>query len=156
MREPKWLADARVEGRIVSETTARKRPGVACVYLDVPPSTNNLYLNARKGRVKSPAYRAWIKENAHSANMLTPVEGRFRIVYTLGGKVNKGRDLANIEKALTDLLVAVGAIPGDSIRAGLHEVVLRYDAGFACDPFVKVEIQSLAADIPRPIPATAN
>jgi hypothetical protein len=142
MREPKWLTDARKDGRIIGETPARKSNTVS-VYLDVPPSTNNLFLNARKGRVRSPQYRAWIKANAPTADMLTPVEGRFRIVYTLGGKVNTSRDLANIEKALTDLLVMVGAIPGDSIRDGLHEVTMRYDAGFPCDAFVKVEIQSL-------------
>jgi hypothetical protein len=87
------------------------------VILPPPPSTNNLYLNARKGRVKTAEYRRWIEAADPVARTLAPPASLpCRLNYLLAGKWREQSDGFNREKALTDLLVACGVVPGDSLR----------------------------------------
>lgn len=83
------------------------------IRLPFPPSTNNLYLNARKGRVLSPEYRAW-KEQAGwelKAQNLQPFTER-AIIHIDIDDTRQG-DCANREKAVVDLLVSHGILKGD-------------------------------------------
>jgi hypothetical protein len=131
---------ARREGRIVGERVAgvgytgiRKpppklpppadpRPVADVVRVDLPlcPTTNNLYTdaNGRKGRVKSAAYRAWIEAAdkclAGLPRCRTPAA--VWIVIVPGPGFTLACDAFNREKATTDLLVAGGILPGDSIK----------------------------------------
>lgn len=82
--------------------------------LPIPPTVNNLYFNVQsRGRVKSAKYKDWIWRA--KAELLKqkpePVKGPFSISYAV--PVNNRRDLANHEKALTDLLVAHEIVPDD-------------------------------------------
>ena len=117
--------------------------------LPIPPSTNNLYVNTRRGRVLSPEGRAW-KESVllelalkKMRPWVASVAKPFGIEYTVVGPVNMSRDIANFEKVCTDCLVTAGVIPGDSIRAGLWRVCLMYVHAAEGLPHVKVKIHSV-------------
>ncbi len=164
--EPEWLTRARQEGRILSETgVAEPRkakshretlpPAVdedgdpqdkLTFELPIPPSTNNLYVNTRKGRVISPQGREWKDAAALIVRIckvrpwVASVSKPFGIEYTVVGPVNMGRDLANCEKIMTDVLVQCGVIPGDSLRAGLWRVCLTYAHSTDGEPHVRVRI----------------
>ena len=83
------------------------------VWLPFPPSTNNLFLNARKGRILSPEYRAWRKEAGWALQTQKPPALTTRVILTIDLDDTKQGDCANREKAVTDLLVAHKVIPGD-------------------------------------------
>lgn len=87
------------------------------VILPPPPSTNNLFLNARKGRIKTAEYRAWIAKAEPDVRALAPPASLpCRLNYLLAGKWNEQSDGFNREKALADLVVSCGIIPDDSLR----------------------------------------
>jgi hypothetical protein len=159
--EPEWLAKARAEGRITETRTnmaaldidrIHQRPNDTTPIrfdLPIPPSTNNLYVNTRRGRVLSPEGRAW-KESVllelalkKMRPWVASVAKPFGIEYTVVGPVNMSRDIANFEKICTDCLVTAGVIPGDSIRAGLWRMCLMYVHAAEGMPHVKVEIHSV-------------
>lgn len=113
------------------------------IELPLPPSTNNLFMTIGKHRPKSPKYRDWIATAVPMLAALTPLSRPpFALTYTLFGGcgLNLARDLGNIEKPITDAIVAAKLLPDDSLRAGLWSIQLRYverDEGTAC---VRVEL----------------
>jgi hypothetical protein len=89
--------------------------------LPMPPSSNNMFVNApgkQGGRFPSGAYKAWKKaagraliEQWQAAE--GPVIGKPYAVH-IELNLNHQADIANREKALTDLLVAtIPGFPGD-------------------------------------------
>lgn len=135
----KALEGAVRNGLIAGSTTPPPNPGThAYAQLSLPPSTNNLFMNAKgRGRVKSKQYREWIEDNGHAAGSLkTPDRFPVRVCLKVGGKLNVRRDLDNLIKPCLDLLVSVGVLPDDSwkyVTGGRWE----YQPG-ECDPFVLV------------------
>lgn len=112
------------------------------VELPVPPSTNNLFASAKgtRRRFITAEYRAW-KELAAplAAALKSPAAYPVEVWLTLAGKgINPQSDVANREKATTDLLVSCGVLAGDSLKyvVGNHQVY-RPDDG---PPRVVVEI----------------
>ena len=93
-------------------------------WTKLPPTTNNLYLNVyRKGRIISPAYRVWQNETIPSVGKGMPdkpIEDKFGIQYYIMRPDRRKRDIANMEKALTDSLVKHGVIKDDSQMEVLH------------------------------------
>ena len=83
------------------------------VHLPKPPSSNGLFLNLKRGgRAKTEQYKAWIAWAGHELNRQASekVSGPIRVRII----VDKGRaDLANLEKATTDLLVRHKLIDDD-------------------------------------------
>lgn len=104
------------------------------VEVPVPPSANNLF-PTRKGssrRFKSPGYKAW-QAAAHPVleTLRRPAAFPVEVWLTLAGSgVNGRRDLANVEKAVVDGLVATGVLPDDCLTyvVGIH-LVYRPDGG---------------------------
>lgn len=87
--------------------------------VSMPPSANNLFANkAGGGRHKTKAYEAWISENEWLVKMATQdgrkIAGPYSLTIRIGKPDNRKRDIANCEKALSDLLVSVGAVRDDS------------------------------------------
>jgi hypothetical protein len=86
--------------------------------LPVPPSANNLFATYNGRRIISRAYKAWRKtaaetllEQWRAADQ--PVIGQPYAVH-IELNVNHQGDIANREKAITDLLVAtIPGFPGD-------------------------------------------
>jgi Holliday junction resolvase RusA-like endonuclease len=88
------------------------------ICLPFPPSVNNLFAG-QKRRYRSAEYEAWITEAGHLLNRQRPAKclGRVSLTYTLEEpKTKRRRDLGNLEKAGTDLLVSHGVIEGDDQR----------------------------------------
>lgn len=85
--------------------------------LPFPPSTNNLFANAKKGRRRTDSYNAW----RDTAGKLIQVQGRKRVHGFVGLAVDlvkpdrRKRDLSNTLKAIEDLLVDMQVIDDDSL-----------------------------------------
>lgn len=106
------------------------------IELPYPPTTNNLFRNAGKSRVKTLAYNSWIKlastqiKDRHRANM-----GAYSIPIALKRPDNRRRDIANCEKAISDLLVAHGVVRDDSL---CQRLVMTWDNAIDADCVVVV------------------
>lgn len=92
-------------------------PNPVTFTLPMPPSVNALYKNVSRGRAKTSRYLSWIAEagielNRQHVPTLTPP---YRVDYAIGKPTtNRKRDVANLEKALSDLLVSMDVIEDDS------------------------------------------
>lgn len=87
--------------------------------LPFPPSTNNLFVNVRRGgRVRSEAYKAW----TDIAEWEMARQGRRRILGPVAVSIalvrpdKRRRDASNTIKAVEDLLVSMGVIEADDDR----------------------------------------
>lgn len=103
----------------------------------LPPSANNLYRNAARGRRKTEVYARWIDSmglllntqvaaaRANGADL--PHRGLVDIAYQLLlGDPSRRKDLGNYEKALTDLLVRCQALEDDYL---VQRLALGWVAG---------------------------
>src|SRR5215510_1967314 len=82
--------------------------------LPAPPTTNNLFINARrKGRVMSPHYRAWRHEAGWDVKGQRPgrIAGEWEIDIALPAGLTG--DLDNYAKPVCDLLVELGIVDDD-------------------------------------------
>lgn len=118
------------------------------VCVPLPPTTNNLYLNAKYGgRVPTAKYKDWKGETEELFQQLTPMT-QFPISVTItinGGKgFRKGSDIANREKGIIDAIVAAGVIPDDSWEY-VQRVVIEYQpaAGKKAIAFARVRLDPL-------------
>ena len=91
------------------------------IEVPLPPSVNNAYLNARKGRVQSQKTKKWYSIAKNSIFFSRSKYGDPRaisppylIVYELYRPDKRIRDCANYEKLLSDLLVKYEVITDDS------------------------------------------
>lgn len=108
--------------------------------LPFPPSVNNLFFNAKHGRVTSAKYaewqgRAWVafvQQPARLHRHTTPVQ----VTYTFGRPDKRKRDLFNLEKACSDFLVKHGVLADDSL-------IERGTVQWGTEPGVLVEIEPL-------------
>jgi len=120
---PPAVVRAMIANGLVPAAGPGTRPEVS---VPVPPSANNLFPTVRGKRVVSGEYRAW-RAVAHPllAALAPPAAYPVEVWLTLAGKgVNARRYVANLEKAVTDSLVAVGVLPGDSLKyvTGHHQI----------------------------------
>jgi len=96
-------------GRLIS-------PSAACSTFTcpVPPSVNAAYKNAKRGRVKSGAYKTWEQMAALDLKRqkIEPVTGYCTIVYGFERK-SKLADVSNRLKLMEDLLVKTNVIDDD-------------------------------------------
>jgi crossover junction endodeoxyribonuclease RusA len=96
--------------------------------LPFPPSVNNLFINVKRGRVRSPDYRAWAELAGMRLNQQHPMKitGPVSLIYEFQeGQDKRRRDIANLEKATTDLLVEHQVIEADDNRI-VREIVMRW------------------------------
>ena len=99
------------------------------IFLPMPPSTNNLFVNVpRKGRVPSPEYVAWRKEADAlylSQKRPEPVTGPFRFLLEVVRPDKRRRDVSNLIKAAEDQIAHYGLIRDD---CDAEEVCARWVA----------------------------
>lgn len=105
--------------------------------LPYPPSANNLFRNAGKRRVKTAEYAAW----QTLAGMCIRDSHRLALdSYSISICVRRPdrrrRDLANLEKAVSDLLVAHGVVKDDSL---CERITMQWDAGLEAECVVIVQ-----------------
>lgn len=88
--------------------------------LPFPPSTNNLFLNVGKRRVRTKRYDAW---RVAAAEILKPVAqpftGPYRMLMIVERPDRRARDLSNFIKAVEDALVTAGWVRDDSDCAAI-------------------------------------
>lgn len=108
-----------------------------------PPSVNNLFATVGRRRIKSRAYKAWLKVAGWEINSqrVQPVAGRVAVAYAIERpKDNRRRDVSNLEKGLSDLLVTMGIIADDSL-------IDRISIGWAEVEGVRVTIEPVAGGL---------
>jgi crossover junction endodeoxyribonuclease RusA len=91
--------------------------------LPMPPSVNALYANvAGKGRVKSTRYRTWLNAAGWAIKEQRPrkVKGDYVLWIWAQRPDGRRRDLGNLEKPISDLLVAHGIVGDDSQCVAIH------------------------------------
>jgi crossover junction endodeoxyribonuclease RusA len=98
---------------------------VTTLTLPWPPSTNNLFRNAGKSRIKTDHYTRWITEAGWTLATQHPprLSGRYVLGLTLHPPTRAARDLDNFVKAVSDLLVAHEVIEGDHLA---RRIVLEW------------------------------
>lgn len=114
------------------------------VVLPLVPSTNNLYYNARwGGRRRTDKYEAWIEAAAPAVSPL-PVITTFPVAVSILIRGTKGfpvtADVANREKGVVDLIVALGKLPADD-RRHVKRVVIEHadgEPGVPADMLVRI------------------
>ncbi len=90
------------------------------MYLELPwpPTTNNLFANAARGRGRFPtkSYKAWRERAAVAIRRQAPVpiKGAVMVNIQLGRPDRRPRDIDNYCKAPLDALVQHGLIEDDS------------------------------------------
>lgn len=112
--------------------------------LPMPPSVNALYKNISRGRAKTKRYMEWIIEaslelNRQNVPTLAPP---YSIEYAVGRPDKRKRDVANLEKALSDLLVSMDVIEDDSF---INDNRQRWAADVPAG-MVRCTVESLNAD----------
>ena len=96
-------------------------PPAAHFWLPIPPSANNLLVNANgnargKGRLKGLEYKGWIERAGWELIAQgRPTIGEARLSVEIDAGLRRGRDLDNILKPLLDLLVRLKVIRDDSL-----------------------------------------
>lgn len=89
------------------------------IQLPYPPTTNNLFVNVGKRRVRSKGYDAWLSEAAAMVAQQRPqkLAGPYRMTLMAYRPDRRARDLGNLEKPVSDLLVKCGIVRDDSDAA---------------------------------------
>jgi Holliday junction resolvase RusA-like endonuclease len=107
--------------------------------IPTPPSTNNLFFNAGKRRVRTQKYNDWIDRAApHVEGWKWAGSYPVAITITVLERARSNRDIANYEKAVTDLLVSQGVIKGDSVKY-VTTMRIEYRPGSVAGVMVRIE-----------------
>lgn len=97
---------------------------VVTITLPFPVSLNNMFINVRKGRIRSQRYDSWIQEAGTEIMRQRPSKcaGRVVLFFEFGEPDRRKRDVSNLIKPVEDLLVKHGIIEADdsSIVRGVH------------------------------------
>ena len=100
------------------------------IELPIPPSVNNLFLNAGGRRVISANYMKWKSDAGWTLRVQNPAQFTVPVMLSLTILGGKGfpisRDLDNCWKAVQDLLKEHCVIPGDSV-VWVRELHSYYD-----------------------------
>jgi crossover junction endodeoxyribonuclease RusA len=89
----------------------------------LPPPLSACFTNVRRnGRAATPRYTKWVIEALHAVQeqRVYGVNGIVSVVYQFRRPDRRPRDLGNLEKAVSDLLVKAGLIEDDSLIIDLR------------------------------------
>lgn len=110
-------ARASILHRLADEQWARRECDRVVIDVPRPPSVNSLTHNIPgKGRAKTDRYRTWLRAAGNLLKAQRPgrVSGAYRLTIQVERPEGKRRvDLANMEKAASDLLVTYRVIEDD-------------------------------------------
>jgi len=86
------------------------------LQLTRPPSANHLWVRARKGMRKSDAYVTWLMLAAIEARRQSfkRVSGPYKLFLQASRPDRRRRDIDNLIKPVSDLLMFIGAVEDDS------------------------------------------
>lgn len=98
--------------------------------IPMPPPLSACFRNASgPGRVKTPRYERWKRDAGWIVRAQRPgsIHGPVRVTYLIGRPDKRKRDLGNLDKALSDLLVHLRVIDDDSKIVDLRLVWAERD-----------------------------
>jgi len=101
------------------------------IDLPFPPSVNNLFSNHRSsGRYPTKRYRDWQHAAGWQLAAQRPqrITGAYDVLFQVGRPDNRKRDLSNLWKAPSDLLVKHAVIDDDNLE---RRVVMEWADGLA-------------------------
>lgn len=113
------------------------------VTLPIPPSVNNLFATVGGKRVRSRAYKAWLK-NVEGPLLEMQIPSKFPVIISVVvfGRLKTNRDLDNLLKPVGDAMVTCNVLPGDSVR---HICGWRVDyCETHDDPYLVVEVYEVS------------
>lgn len=134
--------------RVVVEHRPIRREPIT-LRLPFPPSVNQLFFNVGRSRARTKLYDDWIKEASYAVRFAgSPrLNGPVEIALTFHDKPGR-RDLGNLEKATTDLLVTMRVIDADDSKI-VRKITLQWggDGGVlvAIAPTDKAVAEKVAA-----------
>ena len=104
--------------------------------LPYPPTTNNLFINRGRKRIKSSEYRAWSELCTWQIKQQKPpkVVGPYAVDIVVKRPDRRKRDISNLIKALEDALVENGIVEDDSL---CQELTIRWQDHEDC-PLIHV------------------
>lgn len=115
------------------------------VTLPFPPSTNNLFINTSRGRIRSSKYDEWATEAGWELTRQRPVKslGPVSLLFEFQSNRDKRkRDITNLLKAPEDLLVKFGVIEADD-----NTIVQAISAGWSASvKGVRITITPIAGE----------
>jgi crossover junction endodeoxyribonuclease RusA len=93
---------------------------VIVLKLPLAPSANSLWVKGKNGMYKSKKYKEWLEEAGWMVKQQTKdsIEGQY-VIHISALRVAKRRDLDNILKATSDLLVNMRIVEDDSLCVAL-------------------------------------
>lgn len=100
-------------------------PAYVCLMCPYPPSVNGLFAGKARRR-KSAPYLAWIEQAGKELLTQCPLptfSGPYGLILSFGRPDKRKRDLGNLEKAVSDLLVEHGIVEDDSLA---ERIVLQW------------------------------
>lgn len=114
----------------------------AIVRMEYPPSANRIWRNVNGRTLKSAEYRAWkeAQEWAVRAQKEPTVLGAYSAHIMVNRPDNRRRDLDNLLKPISDVLVSAGIVEDDALCQSLK---IEWVKGQSCP--VKVFIISTEA-----------
>ena len=98
------------------------------INLPFPVSLNAIYRNVPgRGRVKTERYRTWLQAAGWDIKQQKPerIKGPYQITMLVQRKDKRKRDLSNLIKGVSDLLVTHQIIEDDSLE---QRVVMEWSA----------------------------
>lgn len=113
--------------------------------LPYPPTANNLFGNGKKGRYRTKGYDAWIGEAMASLRQQNPAstDGPYLLTIIARRPDKRRRDIANLEKPVSDLLVKAGVVRDDCDAQAIHMAWSPLPPG---EPYVTVTITPQGAE----------
>lgn len=123
--------------------------GVTTLDIAYPPSTNRLWRAVNGRNIKSEEYRKWLSEGERSDFFLrragevrVSIDGPYKLTIVADRPDNRRRDLGNLEKPISDLLVSLGVVSDD---CHAQEITLKWSDKPAARPaFVHVTVDAAA------------
>lgn len=107
------------------------------IELPYPPTANNLFINTTRGRIKAPGYKAWFaKASINIKDKHRQSLGPYSLSICARRPDKRKRDLANLEKAVSDLLVEHGVVQDDSL---CERLTMQWDDQLPADCVVLVQ-----------------
>ena len=98
-----------------SEKGSARVSETVTLHLPYPPSANALWRSVGGRNISSKAYRVWQSEAASiiAQQRTGAIFGTYGVTFQCERPDNRRRDIANLEKALSDALVSGGVVEDD-------------------------------------------
>lgn len=112
------------------------------LHLPYPPTANTIWIRARKGMRRSEGYMSWLEKAGWEVKQQRPskVAGPYALSLIATRPDKRKRDLDNLLKPVSDLLVKMGIVADDSL---CESISARWVTG---EPGVQVTVEAMKTE----------